>query len=138
MDREAMLATIDALYQERIAGLTDTMATHLAEGATFRMAGEGQMDVFGSDGAVGFLDALRTLNGGISMTKVTIVEAVAEGNRCVVCLTADVGFGDRAPFETEIFNLWSFDEAGKVTSLTEFVDTAKLVSEVQMLSGSLV
>lgn len=138
MDREAMLATIDALYQERIAGLTDTMAMHLADGATFRMAGEGQMNAFGADGPVGFLDALRTLNGAITMTRVTIVEAVAEGNRCAVRLTADVGLGDRVPFETEIFNLWSFDEAGKVTSLTEFVDTAKLVSEVQMLGGRLV
>lgn len=138
MDREAMLATIEALYQERIAGLTDTMATHLAEGASFRMAGEGQMDHFGSDGPVGFLDALRTLNGAIAMTRVSIVEAVAEGKSCAVRLLAEVGFGDRAPFETEIFNLWTFDEAGKVTSLTEFVDTAKLVGEVQALGGSLV
>ena len=49
-----------------------------------------------------------------------------------------VQFYDRAPFDTEIFNLWSFDEAGKVENLTEFVDTAKLVGEVQMLGGRLV
>ena len=139
MDREQMLATIDAIYAERIAGLTDTMAAHLAPGATLYMAGEGQMEAaFGSPGPVDFLAALATLNTAIAMKQMERVIALAEGNRCAVLLKATVQFYDRAPFDTEIFNLWSFDDAGKVESLTEFVDTAKLVGEVQMLGGRLV
>ncbi|MBO9602101.1 MAG: hypothetical protein J7496_06295 [Novosphingobium sp.] len=139
MSRERMLATIDAIYAERIAGLTDTMAAHLAPGATLYMAGEGQMAAaFGAPGPADFLAALATLNTAIAMKQVTRLTALAEGRRCAVLLRATVQFYDRPPFETEIFNLWSFDEAGKVESLTEFVDTAKLVGEVQMLGGRLV
>ena len=139
MDREQMLATIDALYAERIAGRTGTMATHLAPGATYRMAGEGQMQAaFGSDGPADFLTAMTIFNQAIAMRRITRIAALAEGNRLAMQFTAEVQFQHLAPFETEIFNLWSFDEAGKVTDLVEFVDTARLVGEVQLLGGSLV
>lgn len=138
MDREAMLGAIDALYAIRTRGETEPMAEHLAEGATFRLAGEGQMAAFGTGDTVDLLTAMRTFNSSIAMRHVNRITALAEGNRCAVLLKATVQFYDREPFETEIFNLWSFDEAGKVASLTEFVDTARLASEVQMLGGSLV
>lgn len=139
MDREAMLATIDALYDIRMQGETEPMAALLAESATFRIAGEGQMQgAFGADGAVDFLKAMKTLNGAIEMTAYRRNAEVVEENRCAVLLQARVGFPGGREFITEIFNLWSFDDAGKVTSLTEFVDTARLAEEVQVMGGSLV
>jgi len=139
MDREKMLATIDALYDIRMQGETEPMAALLAEGATFRLSGEGQMEAaFGAPGPTDFLGAMRTLNGNIGMSDYRRVTELVEGNRCAVLLEALVSFPGGRDFTTEIFNLWSFDDAGKVTSLTEFVDTARLAEEVQVMGGSLV
>jgi ketosteroid isomerase-like protein len=127
MNRDQMLETIDALYEIRIAGLTDPMREYVAEGATFRLAGEGQA------GDVAFLDAMGGLNASIMMHRVDRRTAVAEGNRCALHLVVDVAFPGGEPFETELLNLWTFDEAGKVASLIEFVDTARLAHEVKLM-----
>lgn len=127
MNRDRMLETIDAVYQIRIAGLTDPMREYLAEGATFRLAGEGQA------GDVAFLDAMGGLNASIAMHRVDRQTAVAEGNRCAVHAVIEVQFDGGEPFDTEVFNLWTFDEAGKVTTLIEFVDTARLAHEVKLM-----
>ena len=139
MSRERMLATIDAIYAERIAGLTDTMAAHLAPGATLYMAGEGQMAAaFGAPGPADFLAALATLNTAIAMKQVTRLTALAEGRRCAVLLKATVQFYDREPFETEIFNLWSFDEAGKVAEVGQEVRACALGQASASLMGQAV
>jgi ketosteroid isomerase-like protein len=127
MNRERMLATIDALYEIRIVGLTDPMTEYVAEGATFRLAGEGQA------GEVAFLEAMGGLNASITMHRVDRQTAVAEANRCAIHAVVEVQFRGGERFETELFNLWAFDEAGKVTSLVEFVDTAKLAHEVELM-----
>jgi ketosteroid isomerase-like protein len=131
MNREQMFETIDALYEIRIAGLTEPMAVFIAEGATYRLAGEGQA------GEIPLLKAMGGLNAKIAMHRADRQTAVVEGNRCAVHLVVEVQFADGEAFETELFNLWTFDEAGKVTSLLEFVDTARLAREMEMLGSSL-
>jgi len=56
--------------------------------------------------------------------------SVVEANRVAAIWNCTVQFPGREPFVTEISNLWTFDDAGKITSLTEFVDTAKLAQEM--------
>lgn len=131
MDREEMLATIDTLYRARMAGDTEAMVPLVAEGATFRFTGESPMQAaFGADGAMDLLAAMGSLNGGIAMHSVTRKDAVVEGNQVAARWLANVQFPGREAFDTELCNLWTFDEDGKVAKLREFCDTAKLASEV--------
>jgi ketosteroid isomerase-like protein len=69
------------------------------------------------------------------MHRIERKDAVVDGNQVAARWVAHVQFPGREPFDTELFNLWSFDEDGRVTKLREFCDTAKLASEVEALGG---
>lgn len=135
MNPDKMRATIETIYKARVAGDVDAMQMHMAEGATFRFAGESAMKAgFGTEGAIPFRDAVKGLNDGISMNRIENQTMLADGNRVAAIWDCDVQFPGREAFATQIFNLWTFDEDGFVTDLTEFVDTAKLESETQAVA----
>jgi hypothetical protein len=45
-----------------------------------------------------------------------------------------VSFAGRTPFETLFYDLWELDDTGRIRSLVQFVDTAKVVSEMGALA----
>ncbi|WP_340588498.1 nuclear transport factor 2 family protein [Erythrobacter alti] len=131
MNKQQMLEKIDAIYDARVRGDVPGMCACMAEGATFRFAGESAMeDGFRAQDAIAFTEAVRALDNGIAMTRVDRQNALAEGNQLAGLWKCTVQFPGREAFTTEIFNLWSFDDDGQITDLTEFVDTAKLKSEM--------
>jgi ketosteroid isomerase-like protein len=131
-----MLSRIEAIYAARIRGDAVGLTDVIAEDASFRFAGETPMaQAFDAAGPVKLIDAVTGLNQLVTMHRHEIVTALAEGNRLAVLSTVEVSLGERAPFETQLYDLWTFDDDGKVSDGVEFIDTAKLASETRALAG---
>jgi ketosteroid isomerase-like protein len=137
MDRDQVLAVIDKAYTARQANDGEAMSHVWAEGATFEIAGETSL-IAGFPGASGPEDsqpAIEALMRFVAMSNVKPIQTVVEGVKAAVLSSATVSFGGRAPFETLLYDLWELDDAGKVRSLIQFVDTAQLASEMRALAS---
>ena len=131
MQREDMLAKVEAAYRARRSGDFSQMEEIVAKDAAFSFAGEQSLlaAVPGS-GGVGIQQAARELFDTIEMRELERVQAVAEDNRvAILWRTTLVPPGGR-PFETLMFDLWEFDDSGKICRGTQFLDTAKVVQEM--------
>lgn len=130
-----MLATIDGIFEARLTGETKGLSDFISDNATFRYAGENtMMDAFKTAGPVNLIDAVAGLNDLIALHRYDCVTALAEEGRMASLWNIEVSFPGREKFETQIFNLWTFDPDGKVSDLIEFLDTAKLASETSALA----
>jgi hypothetical protein len=136
MTREEVLAAIDAAYAARAANDAEAMSKVWAEGATFELAGETELleNFPGSTGPEESQPAVEALMGLVAMSNVRRLQAVVEGNRAATLSQVTVSFSGRPPVETLLYDLWELDEAGKVRSLLQFADTAKVVSELRALA----
>jgi ketosteroid isomerase-like protein len=137
MDRDDVLAIIEAAYAARMRGDGEAVNRIWAEGATFETAGEKTLiEAFpGAEPTAGQL-AAEAIMRLVAMTSRKTLQAVVEGRRAAILSQATVSFAGREPFETLLYDLWELDEAGKVRSLLQFADTAKIASELQALSRS--
>ena len=134
MERDEIVKTIEACYTARMAGDAATLDRLCADDARFEEVGA--KTLIGAYPAAGPMDmrpALDEIMKLIKMTAARQMAVVVDGNSAAVRLRATVAFADRAPFETELCHLWEFDEAGQVRSVTEFLDTAMLASEMAAL-----
>ncbi len=132
MQREDMLTKVEAAYEARRTGDFTKLETIVAENAAFSFAGEQSLlaAVPGS-GGVGIQRAARELFDTIEMRELERVQAVAEGNRVAILWRTTLVPPGGEPFETQMFDLWEFDDSGKIRSGTQFLDTAKLVEEMR-------
>jgi ketosteroid isomerase-like protein len=128
MQREDMLAKVDAAYQARRTGDFPALEAIVARDAKFTTAGDETLvsHLPGARG-VGVHGAARELFQAIELRTLERVEAVAEGNRVAVMWRTTAVVPDREPFETLMFDLWEFDDSGRICRGTQFVDTAKFV-----------
>lgn len=136
MDREQVLAIIDAGYAARAANDGETLSRVWAEGATFELAGEATLLAAfpGADGPSAAQPTVEALMGLVAMSNVRRLQAVVEGNRAATLSRATVSFAGREPFETLLYDLWEFDADGKIRSLVQFADTAKVANEMRALA----
>ena len=136
MTRDEVLAAIDAAYAARAANDAEAMSKVWAEGATFELAGETELleNFPGSTGPVESQPAVEALMSLVAMSDIRRLDAVVEGNRAATLSKVTVSFSGRPPVETLLYDLWELDETGKVRSLLQFADTAKVVSELRALS----
>jgi ketosteroid isomerase-like protein len=137
MDRNQVLAVIDKAYAARQANDGETLSRVWAEGATFEIAGETSLleNFPGTAGPEDSQPAIEELMRFVAMSNVTPIQTVVEGGKAAILSRATVSFGGRAPFETLLYDLWELDDAGKVRSLIQFVDTAQVVSEMRAMAS---
>jgi ketosteroid isomerase-like protein len=76
------------------------------------------------------MQAARELFERIEIRDLEQVTAVAEGNRVAILWNTTLVAGGE-PFATQMFDLWEFDEDGRICCGTQFLDTAKLLAEMQ-------
>jgi ketosteroid isomerase-like protein len=133
MQREDMLAKVEAAYQARRSGDFSKLSEAVADGAAFSFAGE-QTLLAGMPGAggVGVHRAAEQLFNSITIHELEREDAVAEGNRVAIVWRANVSAPGAEPFDTHFFDLWEFDEAGKIAKGTQFVDTAKFIETMRL------
>ena len=128
MQREDMLTKVEAAYQARRTGDFEALEAIVAPDAVFTTAGDETL-VAHLPGArdVGVRGAAKALFDSIELRTLDRLDAVAEGNRVAILWKTTVVVPDRDPFETLLFDLWEFDDSGKISKGTQFVDTAKFV-----------
>lgn len=127
MDRESMLRTIDATYEARQKGEKDGVAAFLAPGATYRLIGTphllGGMSVGPDDARA----AIGALIDRFEFTSVRRAAELVDGNRAAVIMEVSVATGD-GTVATEVFDIWTFNEAGQVTEIVQSADTAQIAA----------
>jgi ketosteroid isomerase-like protein len=126
IEREAILATIDAAYAARMRGDKEAVAQYWEPEATYRLAGESTMMPavpVGPGDAMKAVDALIDL---FEFHEIERVNAVVAGLSAAVHWRIKVSTGGQV-FDAELFDLWQFSERGKAISLLQFTDTALIV-----------
>lgn len=128
MQRDDMLAKVEAAYQARRTGDFSKLREIVSEDAAFSYAGEQSLlaAVPGSGGA-GVHQVARELFETIEMRELERLEAVAEGNQVAILWRTTLVPPEGEPFETLMFDLWKFDDDGRICCGTQFLDTAKVV-----------
>jgi len=124
-DRDQLLRTIDDAYAARMRGDGEALGALFAPSATFRFGGDPtlvQSEAPLAPGEVG--PAVARLIELFRFHELERVDAVVEGNSVAVHSRFRVSTGGGEPVESELYDLWKFDEAGRVTSLLQFADTA--------------
>ena len=125
-DRDEILGIIDEAYETRARGDKAALAKYWAPAATYRLAGAANLlptVPVGPHEANAAVDALIDLFRFHDLER---LDAVVDDGKAAIHWRVTVSTGDRAPVKTELYDLWTFDAAGKLTSLTQFTDTALL------------
>jgi ketosteroid isomerase-like protein len=132
-DRDAMLRTIDELYDWRVKGDKARIAALLAPEAQFRIAGD-TLPIPGvppGEGPAG--PKIAELIDGFVFHKVERLAAVVEGDKVAVLSRASISpAGSGVTIDAELYDLWTFGPDGKVVSGLQFGDAAliaRLVSK---------
>ena len=131
MQRDDMLAKVEAAYQARRTGDFATLEALVSPDASFRYGGEQSLiAAVPASGAGGVVQAAQELFEKIEIRSLERVQAVAEGNRVAILWNTTLVPPGGAPFETQMFDLWEFNDDGRICCGTQFLDTAKLVQEM--------
>jgi ketosteroid isomerase-like protein len=132
MQREEMLAKVEAAYQARRTGDFAALEALVSPDAVFAYGGDQSFVAAVPASSAGSVhQAARELFETIEIRELERVQAVAEGDRVAILWKTVLAFPGRPPFETQMFDLWEFDSSGRIRKGTQFVDTAKLVAEMQ-------
>jgi ketosteroid isomerase-like protein len=128
MQREDMLAKVEAAYDARRSGRLEALAAIVAPDAQFTTAGDETLVAAlpGARGA-GVRGAAKELFETIELTTLERVDAVAEGNRVAILWRTTAAVPGTPPFQTLMFDLWEFDDKGMICKGLQFVDTAKFI-----------
>ena len=133
MQRDDMLAKVDAAYQARRTGDFSAMAEIVASDAAFSYAGEQSLLAALPASSAGKIHAAaRELFETVEMRDLERLQAVAEDNRVAILWRTTLVPPGGEPFETLMFDLWEFDDSGKICCGTQFLDTAKVVQAMQL------
>ncbi|HEY4070930.1 MAG TPA: nuclear transport factor 2 family protein [Sphingomicrobium sp.] len=132
MQREDMLAKVEAAYQARRTGDFDKLKELVADNAEWTVAGEESLIAgFPGAGGVDVHQAARHLFDTIELRTLERVDALAEGNRVAILWKTNVVIPGSEPFETLMYDLWEFDDSGKICKGMQFVDTAKFIEAMR-------
>lgn len=124
MDRGAILAIIDRFWDVRVAGDKARLWSFLAPDAIYEMVGASTFADRAVVGPAPFRPAADSLVDDFKFNSVERLSSVVDGNRAAVAIRVEVSFRGGPLVKTEACDLWEFDDAGKVKSLRQFVDTA--------------
>jgi len=132
MQRDDMLAKVEAAYQARRTGDFAALEKVVSPDAQFSYGGEQSLlaSVPGS-GAGNVHQVARELFETIEIRSLERVHAVAEGNQVAILWNTTLATSGGEPFDTQMYDLWEFDETGRICKGTQFLDTARLVQEMQ-------
>jgi len=127
LERAEILNIIDEAYASRARGDLAGVARFLAPGAKFRIAGDhAALTSFSAvpGGAAGAEAAVAALMNTFDFLEHERVNVVVEGGKAAVHWRVLVQAGDKEPVPTELFDLWTFNDEGKIVSFLQFADTA--------------
>lgn len=127
-DRAAMLTTIDLIYDRRVRGDKAGVAELLADGATFRIAGD--VPIPGVTPGEGLADRkIAQLIDSFVFHEFERLDTLVDGDRLAMRSRVRVSHAGGDAVTAELYDLWTFDSEGKIASGLQFAD-ATLVAHV--------
>lgn len=132
MDDHDVLEIIGRFWQARMAGDKAAVLGFLSDQATYEMVGASAFadPVMVGPAAVAEQAADKLIEA-FRFHDVEQLASIVDGRKAAVVNRLQVSFGGGAPVTTEVCDLWEFDDAGKVRSLRQFVDTHLVHSMLQ-------
>ncbi|HYI39719.1 MAG TPA: nuclear transport factor 2 family protein [Allosphingosinicella sp.] len=125
LGREAILAIIDSALAARTAG--HEVAHFFAPRAKFRIAGEPSLYGDFPAGPGEAVPTVADLMRRVSFDSCERIDAVVDGNRAACRWIIHFSIDGGAAATTEVCDLWTFDDEGRIAELVQFVDSALLV-----------
>lgn len=128
---ETMLATIKRAYAARCEREPRKLDDALAPDATFRLNGaQHVLDDMSLDetDAQGSIDALMRR---FTFHAAEVIDSVVSDRRVAARVAARISADGGPPADTEFVDIWTFDDAGKVTAIAQFADTALIARQVR-------
>lgn len=125
LDRDRILEIVDSALAARTEGRE--VAHFFAPGAKFRIAGEPSL--YG-DFPAGPGDAVPTVAGLMDRVRFVScerIDAIVEGRRAACRWIIHFSIDGGPASTTEVCDLWTFDEEGRIAELVQFVDSALLI-----------
>lgn len=124
LDRDEMVARIEAVIEARRTGDGAAAAGLIARDATYEIAADvTNLPGFPPGGPAA--TAIGPLIGLMTYRKVRYEEPIVEGNRVALVMHVDAE-ANGVPHMLRICGLWEFDGDGKPVSLVEYADTAAM------------
>lgn len=131
MDRDEMLSKIETLYEGRRTGNFEKFDEVLADGAVFQFIGDASITSAFPGGTESDPNKVaQKLFEQLDMVKRERGASVVEGNRVAVQFKAVLCAKGGVPFEHEMFDLWEFDDEGRIKRGSQYQDTAKIIHEL--------
>ena len=131
MQRHEMLAKVEAAYEARRTGDFAALEAVASPNAVFAYGGEQNIPAWIPGLHSGSVRrAAEELYETIEIRKLEQVQVVAEDNRIAILWNATLVAPGSEPFDTQMFDLWEFDETGRICKGTQFLDTAQIVREI--------
>jgi ketosteroid isomerase-like protein len=128
MQREDMLAKVRAAYEARRSGDFSALEAVVCPDAEFSYGGEQSfLASVPASGAGKVHQAARELFETIKIHSLDPVQVIAEGDRIAILWNTTLATPGGEPFDTQMFDLWEFNESGRICKGTQFLDTAKLI-----------
>ncbi|HYX47620.1 MAG TPA: nuclear transport factor 2 family protein [Sphingomicrobium sp.] len=133
MQRDEMVAKVEAAYAARRSGDFAALEPIVAKDAVFVLAGDESIvsALPGSGEGTNVHHAARRLFDTLELRELERVKAVAEGNEVAIIWKTTAAVPGSEPFDTLMFDLWEFDDQGRICRGTQFVDTAKFAQAMR-------
>ena len=132
MDADTIAQLVRDGYDARQRGDKEAMAGFFAPGATYRMVGHAALGDRLPVEPVDAMEAIGALIDQFTFNDIQIVQMLADSNTAMLQLRLEVAT-DGDPLHTEACDIWEFDDDGKVTAITQFVDTVLVVQAMEAL-----
>ena len=131
MNRDDMLARIETVYRGRATGDTSAFAEACAPHATFRFVGDGSV-VMSIPGArhEALEQAVLEWSQHFDALDRRMESATVEEDRAAIHWRVVMRCKGGEPFEMELFDLWEFGEDGRIAKGSTWLDTAKLLEQM--------
>ena len=134
VDAERIARVVRDGYDARRRGDKAELARFFAPGATFRMVGHAALADRLPVEPVDALAAIGALIDQFTFNRVEIVHLLADSRTAMMQLRLEVATGGE-PIQTEACDIWEFDEHGRITAITQFVDTLLVTQAMEELVG---
>ena len=123
-DRDAFLRTIDEGYAQRMAGNKDAMRRIFAPDAQFRIAGDPTLIPGVAASAGSAAPTVEALMDDFEFHDMERLDTIVEGDKAAVYSRVTLSYRGGHKVTTELYDLWTIDQDGRVTSMLQFADTA--------------
>jgi ketosteroid isomerase-like protein len=127
IDRDRIGGIVREAYAARQHGDTQALIAHFAPRAIFRLAGDASRLGSFPAGPIDAATAMPILIDGFRFDTLEHLHVLIDGQHAAVHnrIRASI-LPDGPQFETEVVDLLTFDEEGRITELVEFADTGAI------------